>query len=77
MLKHTACDCGNCFCLFGSQINGKLRESNKEAQTDASQAITESDLVQPSVSTLLHRRCISIIYLLSSHEHIKCVIKPQ
>lgn len=67
MLKHTACDYANYFCFFGSQINGKLREINKEDQTDASQAITESELVQPSVSTLLHRRCISIIYLSSSH----------
>lgn len=67
MLKHTACDYANYFCLLGSQINGKLREINKEGQTDASQAITESELVQPSVSRLLHRRCISISYLSSSH----------
>lgn len=64
---HTACECANYFCLFGSQINQKLRESNKEAQTDASPAITESELIQSSVSTALHRRWISIIYLLSSH----------
>lgn len=63
---HKACDCANYFCLFGSQINQKLRESNKEAQSDASQAITESELVQPSVSTALHRHFISIVYLLSS-----------
>lgn len=44
------------FFFFNSQLNQRLRESNKEAQT--SQAITEPESVQPSVSTALYFHCL-------------------
>lgn len=51
--------CINYFVVLAcSQLNQKLRESTKEAQTDTSQAITEPQLVQPSVSIAL--QCVSI-----------------
>lgn len=36
------------------QLNQKLRESTKEAHTDTSQAHTEPEPVQPSVSIALY-----------------------
>lgn len=46
----------NVFCFFlfyfeRSQLNQKLRERTQEAQTDTTQASTELQPVQPSVST--------------------------
>uniref|UniRef100_H3C650 Calmodulin regulated spectrin associated protein family member 3 n=1 Tax=Tetraodon nigroviridis TaxID=99883 RepID=H3C650_TETNG len=48
-LQGAGCNWEDTMLHWVNVINQKLRESNKEAQTDASQAITESELVQPSL----------------------------
>lgn len=53
----------NCFVFLScSQLNQKLKELTEGSQNDSSQAITEPQPVQPSVSIALHSvfQCISL-----------------
>ncbi len=53
--------CVNCFVFLScSQLNQKLRERTEGAQNDTTQAITEPQPVQPSVSIALHIQYISV-----------------
>lgn len=47
-------------CLPCSQLNQKLRELSEGSKSDSSQAVTEPQPVQPTVSIALDIRCISI-----------------
>lgn len=71
----TTFDCSHYFCFFGPQLNQKLRESHKEAQIDMAQANTEPESVQPTVSTVLHHHCISVIFYHHIKSHRYCLLR--
>lgn len=51
LCSNIVCQCFFLFYFERSQLNQKLRERTQEAQTDTTQASTELQPVQPSVST--------------------------
>uniref|UniRef100_H3DMI2 Calmodulin regulated spectrin associated protein family member 3 n=1 Tax=Tetraodon nigroviridis TaxID=99883 RepID=H3DMI2_TETNG len=61
-LQGAGCNWEDTMLHWVNVINQKLRESNKEAQTDASQAITESELVQPSCPTRWYWKLFPLRY---------------